>query len=212
VSKLPQIPLDLSPRPQYSFANFLISDSNAAAVKAVQTWPDWPAPILLIVGPQGCGKTHIGQAWALETGGVFIDDASHIEEAELFAVMNRALNGEINGLLLAEREPPTAWEINLPDLRSRLTNTPLAVIEEHDDEILEPIMRRLYEDKGRVVSQDLIAYLLKYQERSVAAQRRIAEELETAARTQKADLTKSFASKYLKTRLERDLFAVPGEE
>ena len=212
MSKLPQIPLDLSPRPQYSFANFLISESNAAAVKAVRAWPAWPSPILLVIGPQGSGKTHIGQAWALETGGVFIDDASRVEEAELFAVMNKALNGDIKGLLLAERELAAAWDIHLPDLRSRLANTPLAIIEEHDDEILEPIIRRLYEDKGRVVSQDLISYLLKYQERSVAAQREIAEELETAARAQNADLTKSFASKYLKARLERDLFAVPGEE
>lgn len=212
MSKLPQIPFDLSPQPHHSFANFLISDSNAAAVKAVRAWPDWPAPILLIIGPQGCGKTHIGQAWATETGGLFVDDASRIEDGKLFAVMNQALNGEIKGLLLADRHPLAAWDIGLPDLRSRLINTPLAVIDEHDDDILEPIIRRLYEDKGRVVSKDLIAYLLKYQERSVAAQRVIADELETEARTQKADLTKPFAAKYLKARSERDLFAVPGEE
>ena len=212
MSKLPQIPFDLSPKPHHSFSNFLVSESNTAAVKAVRSWPDWPAPILLIIGPQGCGKTHIGHAWAIETGGSFVDDASQIDNAKLFAVMNQALNGEIKGLLLADRHPPTEWDIGLPDLRSRLKNTPLAVINEHDDDILESIIRRLYEDKGRVVSQDLISYLLKYQERSITTQRMIAEELETEARAHKADLTKSFASKYLKARSERDLFAVPSEE
>ena len=93
MSKLPQIPLDLSPQFQHSFANFLISDSNAAAVKTVQAWPKWTSPILMLIGPQGCGKTHIGQAWAIETGGTFIDDASNMDEAELFAAMNMALIG-----------------------------------------------------------------------------------------------------------------------
>ena len=212
MSKLPQIPLDLSPQFQHSFANFLISDSNAAAVKTVQAWPKWTSPILMLIGPQGCGKTHIGQAWAIETGGTFIDDASNMDEAELFAAMNMALNGELSALLLAARHAPQEWPINMPDLRSRLSNTPLTIIEEHDDDILEPIIRRLYEDRGRDVSQDLISYLLKYQTRSVAAQRIIADELEAAARSQKADLTKSFASKYLKARLERNLFSVPSEE
>jgi len=208
----PQIPLDLSPRPENSFDNFLISESNAAAVKAVRAWPDWPSPILMLIGPQGCGKSHLGQAWVAETGGVFIDDASAINEKALFEAMNQALNGEISGLLLADRKLTNEWVIQMPDLRSRISNTPLAVIEEHDDDILEPIVRKLFQDRGRDVSQDLIAYLLKYQERSVPAQRIIAAELETAAQRQKADLTKAFAAKYLKERSERDLSAIPSED
>ena len=208
----PQIPFDLSPKSTHSFVNFLVSQSNAAAVKAVRSRPDWPSPILMLIGPQGCGKSHLGQAWAAHTNGVFSDDASATEEGALFALMNQALNGEISGLLLADRKAPSEWHIKMPDLRSRLSNTSLAIIEEHDDDILEPIVRKLFEDKGRDVSQDLISYLLKYEERSVAAQRIIAEELETAAQGEKADLTKAFAAKYLKTRSERDLFAVPSEE
>ena len=154
----------------------------------------------MVVGPKGTGKTHIGLAWAKETGGIFIDDADRQDETELFAVMNRALNGEIEGLLLASRKIPSEWGIQIPDLKSRLVNTPLAVLEEHDDDILEPVIRRLFEDKGRVVSQEFIAYLLKYQERTIAAQREIAAELEHAAQANKADLTKAFAAKYLKAR------------
>ena len=200
----PQIPLDLSPEPSHSFASFLISESNASAVKALQAWPDWPSPIHMLIGPQGCGKTHLGKAWVVKTGNVFLDDASSLEEQDLFKVMNQALNGELSGLLLADRKPPSAWHIQMPDLRSRLSNTPLAMMEEHDDDILEPIVRKLFEDKGREVSQDLIAYLLQYQERSVAAQRSLTEELEIAAQRQKADLTKTFAAKYLKSKSERN--------
>lgn len=166
----------------------------------------------MLVGPQGSGKTHIGQAWRAETGGMFIDNASGVKETKLFTIMNQALNGEIVGLLLADTLAPAHWAIQLPDLHSRLTNTPLAILEEHDDEILEPIVRRLYEDKGRVISQSLIEYLLKYKERSVAAQRVIAAELEVAAQQQKADLTKAFAAKYLKSKSERDGYSIPSKE
>ena len=154
----------------------------------------------------------MGQAWSIETGGTFIDDASTVDEAQLFAVMNQALNGEIAGLLIADRLAPSHWGVQMPDLHSRLTNTPLAVLEEHDDEILEPVVRRLYEAKGRVISQSLIEYLLKYEERSVAAQRIIAAKLEAAAQRRKVDLTKAFAAKYLKSRLEGDSLSVPREE
>ena len=208
----PQIPLALSPEPVHNFANFLISESNAAALKVVRAWPDWPSPMLMLIGPQGAGKSHIGQAWAAETGGTFIDNANEVKEADLFTSMNQALNGDISGLLLAARQAPSEWGIQMPDLRSRLSNTPTAIIEDHDDDILEPIVRKLFKDKGRDVSQDLIEYLLKYQERSIAAQRIIANELEIAAQRQKADLTKAFAAKYLKARSERDLLTVPGEE
>jgi len=160
---------------------------------------------MFLAGPKGTGKSHIGQAWAAETGGIFIDNAHMRDETELFAVMNQALNGEIDGLLLASRCVPKNWSIQIPDLRSRLVNTPLAILEEHDDDILEPVVRRLFEDKGRVISQDLITYLLKYQDRSVAAQREIVTELEIAAQRQKADLTKAFAAKYLKARGNSDL-------
>ena len=166
----------------------------------------------MLIGPKGSGKTHIGRAWAAETGGRLVDDADSYDEAKLFAIMNEALNGNIDGLLLTARKAPIEWNITLPDLRSRLVNTPLTALEEHDDEILEPVLRRLFEEQGRQVSQDLIAYLLKYQTRTIAAQRDIASELEIAAQAAKADLTKAFAAKYLKTRSERDILAVPSEE
>lgn len=178
----------------------------------LEAWPDWPSPVLLLLGPQGSGKTHLGQAWAANTEGVFIDDASSLTESKLFAVMNQALNGEISGLLLADRTSPNEWGTRLPDLRSRFSNTPVVTLKEPDDDILEPIMRKLFEDRGRDVSQDVIAYLLKYHERTIAAQRIIVMELESAAQRQKADITKAFAAKYLKARSERDLFAVPSEE
>ena len=197
MNKLSQIPLDLGSSPKYSFENLILSDCNQNVVKTVNAWPNWPSPVLLIVGPKGSGKTHIGQAWHQATKEAFIDDASIVEETTLFSELNKALNGEIAGLLLAAQEAPESWAIKLPDLKSRLLNTPIAVLNDHDDKILEPILRKLFEDRGRSVTYGLVSYILKYHDRSVPALKQIARELDLAAQSQKTDLTKAFAAKYM---------------
>lgn len=198
MSKLPQIPLDLTPSPKYSFDTLIVSPCNQDAVTTIQGWPKWLSPALLLTGPSGSGKTHIGSAWAAETGGTFIDDAPTHDETKLFAVFNKALNGDIKGLLLASEHKPAQWNTSMPDLRSRLSNTPVVGLLEHDDVILEPILRKLFEDRGRSVSADLVTYILKHHERSIPALRDMARKLDLAAQSQKADLTKSFAAKQMR--------------
>ena len=198
MSKLPQIPFDLTPSPKHNFDNLIVSPCNQDAITTIKAWPKWLSPVLLLTGPSGSGKTHIGAAWAVQTGGTFIDNASSHDEAKLFAVFNQALNGEINGLLLASEHKPQLWETAMPDLRSRLSNTPVVTLQEHDDDILEPILRKLFEDRGRMVSADLVRYILNHHDRSIPALRDITRELDLAAQSQKADLTKSFAAKQMR--------------
>ncbi len=214
-----QIPFDLAPAPDYSLARFERGLWNRAAFNAVTAWPDWPAPMLLLCGPKGSGKTHLGTAWARRQGGlivsgrdsldaldcaqtpiIFFDDAHHAEETHLFTVLNLALNGKIEGLLLASRFAPQDWNIKLPDLFSRLCNTPIAQLDDHDDDILVPIIDKLFKDLGRSVSADVVAYLIKHEDRSIDAMRVLAAELDFAARQANRDVTKSFAISVLKAR------------
>lgn len=204
-----QIPLDLAPEAASGFDSFIITDTNRIAVTALRAWPDWPAPILLLLGPEGTGKTHLGQAWQGLSHGLLADDADAMGEAELFAQMNLALNGEVSGLLLTSSKPLAEWGTQLPDLRSRLSNTPVMVMDDYDDSALEPILRKLFEDRGRMVTKDLVDYLLRYQDREVGAMRAMVRQLDEAALADNADLTKYFASHFLS--LERDLFAGPIE-
>ncbi|CAM3870910.1 hypothetical protein [Litorimonas haliclonae] len=206
-----QIPLELSPEPASGFESFIITDSNRIAVTALRAWPDWPAPILLLLGPEGTGKTHLGEAWQTLSCGVLIDDADKREETDLFAQMNLALNGDVSGLLLTSRKPIAEWEIEMPDLRSRLSNTPVMVMDDYDEEVLEPLLRQLFQNRGRVVTKDLVDYLLRYEDREVGALRNLVRALDETALEEKADLTKYFAAQYLSGRLERDLFSGPIE-
>lgn len=214
----PQIPLDLSPNPDFSLVSFEVGDCNRAAYAAVTAWPNWPAPILLLSGPKGSGKTHLGQAWAkandaaimsgdanidLETISqqpVFLDAANRADEAQIFGLLNFALSGQVPGLLLAARQVPQLWDIALPDLRSRLVNVPAASLEDADDTILEAIIRKLFEDQGRMVKADVVVYLIKHEVRSIPALRRVVTELEQAARQAKRDVTRSFTASFLKAR------------
>lgn len=206
-----QIPLELSPEPASGFDSFIITDSNRIAVTALRAWPDWPSPVLLLLGPEGTGKTHLGDAWKALSCGVLIDDAEQMEEADLFAQMNLALNGEVSGLLLTSRKSLSDWNIEMPDLQSRLSSTPVMVMDDYDEEILEPLVRKLFENRGRQVTKDLVDYILKYESREVGALRDLVRALDQAALAEKSDLTKYFAAQFLSGRLERDLFSGPVE-
>lgn len=206
-----QIPLNLRPKRFQTFASFNISTANEAAVAMLRARDRWPSPALLLLGPKGSGKTHLGNAWNQEFGGAFFDDAHVMDETILFDTINRALAGDVPGLLLASAFSPKDWLMEMPDLNSRLNAMPTLTLAEHDEASLDPILRELFEQAGRVVGQDVVSFVLQQCERSVEALRELVLELDVAAGAKKADITKAFVAKYLRDRSEVDLFASPIE-
>jgi len=204
-----QIPLNLRPALRHSFANFHVTPGNHAAVTMLRARDRWPSAALLILGPKGSGKTHLGQAWQSKTDGLFIDDAHLGDEKVLFDAINRALAGKITGLVLASSSAPTAWNVSMPDLNSRLKAMPTLTLAEHDEISLEPILREFFAQAGRVVGQDVVTFVLRQCDRSVDALRDLVMELDVAAGSKKADLTKAFVAKYLREKSEIDLLARP---
>jgi len=73
----------------------------------------------------------------------------------------------------------------------------VARLEEPDNGLLEPIIRKLFEDRGRAISQDVVQYLMKRHDRSIDRLREVICDIDKAAQAQKADITKRFVSKYL---------------
>lgn len=210
-----QTALDLTPEPNFSFERFERGFSNQLAVSAVESWPNWPTSILVMSGPSGTGKTHLGHAWAKLSNGLkfnaselsdvsafweghtlFLDNAESASESLLFAIMNMALNGQLTSLLMASRIPPTLWNVELPDLRSRLKNANHVKIDEHEDVLLEPIIRKIFEDQGRQVSKDIVTYIIKHCDRSVASLRAFIIKLDAQARMTKSDITRAYVAKF----------------
>lgn len=63
-----QLVFDFVGSPAHGVGDFYVSDANAAAVEAIQTWHDWPQGKLVLCGPAGAGKTHLAHIWAAMTG------------------------------------------------------------------------------------------------------------------------------------------------
>ena len=75
-----QLTFDLPRRIALSRSDFLISDSNAAAVGWIDRWPDWPSRALALHGPAGCGKTHLVHVWCAQAAGVIVPGEALSEE------------------------------------------------------------------------------------------------------------------------------------
>ena len=73
-----QLPFELPHNASFDRADLIESDANQLAIEAIDSWPDWPHPVLLIAGPAGSGKTHIAEAFAAMSGG------SHARAGDVF--------------------------------------------------------------------------------------------------------------------------------
>ncbi|MGJ3626479.1 hypothetical protein AB5I41_05515 [Sphingomonas sp. MMS24-JH45] len=81
----------------------------------------------LLVGPPGSGRTLLAGIFARLSGGQVIDDAERHAEADLFHAWNRA-QVERRPTVIVAAAPPPEWDVQLPDLRTRLAASPLARI------------------------------------------------------------------------------------
>ena len=65
MSALPrQLALALDHAERLMREDFLPGPSNEMALAMIDRWPDWPARILAVVGPEGSGKSHLASIWS----------------------------------------------------------------------------------------------------------------------------------------------------
>jgi DnaA regulatory inactivator Hda len=221
-----QLLLDLPHRVGEELADFLRAPSNEAALDAVLGWPAaWPSPACLLVGPSGSGKTHLAKVWARRSGAVFlrgrelwgpaeplrrlgdaaacvVDDAEELaQEPPLFHLYNR-LAERRGGLLLTARRPVAAWDLRLPDLRSRLMTAWPVRIEPPDGEFLAALLVKQFSDRQLLVDPGVVTFLVNRIERSFAATRAVADALDRASLRARRPITLPLARGVLE-RLER---------
>ena len=176
-----QLRLPLKRDPSFRREDFVVTSANVEAVRLLDAWPNWPAGVLALVGPEGGGKTHLAQAWAGAAGSEarLIEEADRFDEERLFHALTAAPTS--GGLLLTSRRRPVAWIAKLPDLRSRLNAISVAELHEPDDALLEQVILKLFRERNIRPADDVLPYMLRRIERAVPAARDLVDRIDEAA-------------------------------
>jgi chromosomal replication initiation ATPase DnaA len=199
--------------------NFLEGPANAAGLALVDSWPDWPNRAMLLVGPEGSGKSHLATIWAeqsgarstsahsltaaevpgaLATGALVIEDlkSTAIDERALFHLLNLAREDGAFVLMTA-RAPPV--EVELRDLRSRLRAVPAVQLLPPDDHLFRALIVKFCADRQLTVDETVVSYLTTRLERSYAAVRRAVELLDSEALRLGRPVTRALAAELLRS-------------
>ena len=176
--------------------DFLISDANAHAFEHLKRWSTWPVMATLVTGPRKSGRSLLGRIFVRKTGGRLFDDAEDHEEEALFHAWNQAQETR-KPLLIVAAAPPPAWQVKLPDLRSRLAATPQVAIGQVDDRLIGDLIVKLLGDRGVAVPPDVPGYLVPRIERSYVAVQRVVDALDRAALSHHRRITVAMAKRAL---------------
>ena len=200
--------------------NFLEGPANAAALALIDRWPDWPSRIMLLVGPEGSGKSHLAAIWAeeagarstsahaltaaevpgaLATGALVVEDlrSGDIDERALFHLMNLAREDQAS-ILFTARVPASALDVELRDLRSRLRAVPMVSLLPPDDQLFRALIVKFCADRQLAVDEAVVGYLATRIERSFAAARGAVELLDSEALRLGRPVTRALAAELLR--------------
>lgn len=210
-----QLAFDLAGSPLLGRAEFFTSVANADALRAIEAPADWPGGKMLLIGPQGAGKTHLAHIWAGAFGAVVVPAAALaaadlpalgpavvVEDAEAIAghAPGEAALLHLHNLILPEgrllitaARPPRDWPLTLADLRSRLQASALTRLEAPDDALLTAVLVKLFADRQIAVSPGLIAFLAARIDRSLSAASRAVAALDARALALGRPVTRALA-------------------
>ncbi|HEX2552854.1 MAG TPA: hypothetical protein VHL98_04080 [Microvirga sp.] len=221
-----QLAFDLPLDPRYGREDFLVSPSNEGAYAFIETWPDWPDPLLRLEGPPGSGKSHLAAIWATDANGwrvqanevkaeavphlaskgaLVIEDMDRGErdEAALFHLLNVARERR-GSVLLTGASAADDWGLRTPDLLSRLRLAPAVRLESPDDALLKAVLVKLFLDRQLVVDTSVVDYISLRIERSLARAAEVVAALDREALSLGRRITRPMAARVLGSTAEAD--------
>ena len=217
----PQLTLELAPEPGFEREHFVVSGSNEQAYAMIELWPNWPDPMLLILGPPGAGKSHLGAIWAstakagiqsaaslaaanieelAAAGPLLLEDADAIgeREAQLFHLVN-LMRERGTALLITAKTPPDAWGLRTADLVSRLRLAPTVAIGPPDDALMRAVLVKLLIDRQLVIDTSVVGYIALRLERSLDAARSFIDALDREALARQRRISRAIAADVLRS-------------
>jgi chromosomal replication initiation ATPase DnaA len=213
-----QLALALDHAESYAREDFLSGPCNAGALALIDSWPDWPASTVALVGPEGSGKSHLAATWtaaagarvisgraltqsdllpSLATGALVVEEAAAADERALFHLINLAREHEAF-LLFTARSAPSTWPVILPDLASRLRAIPVVTLQAPDDALLRAVIVKIAADRQLDLDESTVTYLSTHIERSFAAARAAVIALDDEALQRGRPPTRALAAEMLR--------------
>lgn len=169
-------------------SRFIVSEANREAFEHFRAWSLWPVKATMLTGPRRSGRSLLARAFVERVGGRLFDGAEKRDEEQLFHAWNAAQD-DGRPLVMVVEEVPPAWDVALPDLRTRLAVTPVARIEQPDDALFRAIVRLLFADRGMHIPDDCLKYIGDRVERSYWMAERVVEAIDRFAIAERARLT-----------------------
>jgi chromosomal replication initiation ATPase DnaA len=196
--------------------NFLEGPANAAGLALIDGWPEWPNLTMTLVGPEGSGKSHLAAVWAeqagarsttaraltaanvpaaLATGALVVEDlnGAAFDERALFHLLNLAREDQAY-LLITARMAPSALQVELSDLHSRLRALPMVCLQPPDDQLFRALIVKFCADRQLAVDEAVVSFLATRLERSTAAARHAVAQLDGEALRLGRPVTRALAA------------------
>ena len=204
-----QLVLPLETRSAQGRADFIVAPGNEQAVAFIDSFPAWPAPAAVLVGPPASGKSHLAAVWAQKAGARVMEVASlesgvpdgalvvenvapGVAEAPLFALLERGAP-----LLLTAQTAPGEWRVTLPDLVSRTNALLTFALWAPDDALLMGLAVKLFADRQLTVPESVVSHMIASLERSPGAIRDFVARADAAALAQKKPINLSLIKSLL---------------
>lgn len=183
-----QIALPLADALTGNPAQIVLGEGNRAAADALARPHDWPFRTAVLAGPPRSGKTLFLRWFAGAHGGIVMDDAKRLAEADVFHAWNHAQQSG-QPLLLAVEDG--AWPIALPDLASRIGAALQVRIEPPGDALAGDLILSHAAQRGLALGEGAVTYLIPRIERSYAAIEQVVAAIDRLSLERKAPATMS---------------------
>ena len=158
-----QIALPLQTTPESGVRRIVVGNANAHIAEALAAPENWPFRTAVLTGPARSGKSLLAR-WFSEQGlGDVLIDVEQMDETDLFHLWNRAQQTGTALLLVANGDN---WQIELPDLRSRIGAALHLAVAAPDDDMTAALIAAHAEQRGLALGEDALMYLTPRVERS----------------------------------------------
>ena len=191
--------------------NYIVGESNINAIKWIDKYPSWKNSGLIIEGPKSSGKSHLVRVWQKKSDcdifnsyhinkeeinlknsqNIAIENFEYVENYEFFLHLINYKKENNLKYLLTTGPNFISTNILLKDLKSRLLELPKVQISLPSDDILKKLIIKLLNDKGILIGEKLIEYIINRVERSYESVNMLVEELNQISLDKKKKVTLS---------------------